>query len=292
MIELPEAIAFSKQINDYLVGKKVKQVIKGQTPHKFAFPMGGENQLGAEYTPEDFNRILAGKTITKSWSNGNVILIQMEKDYLLSLGCGGERIIYHETMKTIPKKHQLLLHFEDDTHLTVTISGWGEVRLIKAKELDKHPHIGFNRIDPLSDELTLDTFEKLVDEIPLERKRNVKAFLISSPGFRGIGNGVIQDILFLAKINPKRVITTLTKTEMKKLFETIKTELQKMADQGGRDSEKDLFNNWGGYKRILHSKVAGKPCPNCGESIIKEQFGGGSIYYCPNCQKLNYKQDS
>jgi formamidopyrimidine-DNA glycosylase len=287
MIELPEAVAFSKQINETLVGKKIKQALKGKTPHKFAFPQKGWKQVGAEYSDEDFDRILKGKTITKSWSNGNCILVQIDTDYLLSLGCGGEKIIYHETEKSIPKKHQLLITFQDNTFLSVNISGWGEVRLLKAEELEKHPHIGYNKIDPLSDEFTFKTFDKLIEEIPENRKRNVKRFFISEPGFRGIGNGVIQDIFFLAKIHPRRDMSSLSKEERKLLFETTRNELQKMVDLGGRDGEKDLFDNCGSYKRRLHSKVAGKPCPVCRTPIVKQQLGGGSVYFCPSCQKAN-----
>jgi formamidopyrimidine-DNA glycosylase len=286
MIELPEAIVFSKQINETLVGKKIRHVVKDQNPHRFAFPMKDTKQLGAEYSREDFDRILKGKTITKSWSNGNVILVQMGTDCLLSLGCGGEKIIYHETEKTIPKKHQLLLVFEDDTFLSVTISGWGEVRLFKTENLGKHPHIGYDRIDPLSDEFTLEVFEKLIEEIPGNRKRNAKRFFISEPGLRGIGNGVIQDIFFLAKIHPRREMSSLSKEERKLLYETTRIELQKMVDLNGRNSEKDLFDNWGGYKRRLHSKAVNEPCSVCGTPIMKQQFGGGSIYFCPSCQKV------
>lgn len=286
MIELPEAIAFSKQINETIVRKKIRHALKGQNPHKFAFPQKDTKQLGAEYSDEDFDRILKGKTITKSWSNGNIILVQMDTDYLLSLGCGGEKIIYHETEKTIPKKHQLLLGFEDDTFLSVTISGWGEVRLLKTEDLGKHPHIGYHRIDPLSDEFTFEVFEKLIEEIPENRKRNAKRFFISDPGFRGIGNGVIQDIFFLAKIHPRREMSSLAKEERRLLYETTRIELQKMADLGGRNGEKDLFDNWGGYRRRLHRKVVDEPCPVCETPIVKEQFGGGSIYFCPSCQKV------
>lgn len=288
LIELPEAIVFSKQINETLVGKKIKTALKGQSPHKFAFPRKDAKKpsVGSEYSDTDFERLLKGKTITKSWSNGNCILVQMDDDYLLSLGCGGEKLLYHETKKTIPKKHQLLLTFEDETFFSVTISGWGEVRLLKTEQLDKHPHIGYDKIEPLSDEFTFEVFEKMIEEIPEDRKRNAKRFFISEPGFRGIGNGVIQDIFFLAKIHPKREMASLTKEERKLLYKTTRVELQKMADLGGRDGEKDLFGNWGGYKRRMHSKTKSKPCPECGEKIVKQQFGGGSIYFCPACQKI------
>ncbi|MFA6873005.1 MAG: zinc finger domain-containing protein, partial [Bacteroidaceae bacterium] len=29
-----------------------------------------------------------------------------------------------------------------------------------------------------------------------------------------------------------------------------------------------------------------QPCPRCGNQIRKEAYMGGSIYYCPTCQKL------
>ncbi|MFW9906259.1 MAG: DNA-formamidopyrimidine glycosylase family protein [Candidatus Thorarchaeota archaeon] len=279
MIELPEAIAFSKQINDTLNGKIVKSAIRGQTPHRFAFT--------GKFSDDDFAQIVRGKTIKKSWANGNVILVQLDPGYLLSLGCGGERILYHKQEKTIPKKHQLFVEFEDQTYLTVTVSGWGEVRFLEIKDLDKHPHIPFERMDPLSEEFTFPTFEELIDLLPGKKKCSAKKFYITEPGLRGIGNGVIQDIFFLSEIHPKREMKSLTKEEQKVLYETTRIELQKMVDLGGRDSEKDLFNKLGRYKRILHSKTANTPCPVCETLIQKQQYLGGAIYFCPSCQKLS-----
>ena len=279
MIELPEAILISTQINDTLIGKTIKSAIRGQTPHKFAF-------IG-KHSDEEVSQILKGKKIKKSWSNGNIILVQMDPDYLLSLGCGGERILYHEQDKSIPKRHQLLLEFKDKTYLTVTVYGWGEVRLIELKNIDKHPHIQFDKIDPLSEEFTFNTFEELIQKIPEKKKCSAKKFCITEPGVRGIGNGVIHDIFFLSKIHPKIEMKSLTKEELKLLYKTIRNELHKMVTLGGRDSEKDIFDNYGKYKRIMHSKSAGTPCSICGTLIKKQQYLGGTIYFCPSCQKID-----
>jgi formamidopyrimidine-DNA glycosylase len=59
-----------------------------------------------------------------------------------------------------------------------------------------------------------------------------------------------------------------------------------MIEQGGRDIEKDLFGNPGSYITKLSKNTANKPCKICGTTIIKEAYMGGSIYYCPKCQKL------
>jgi formamidopyrimidine-DNA glycosylase len=279
MIELPEAIAFSKQIMETLTDKVIRSAIRGQNPHRFAFT--------GEYSDSEFSQILKGKTIKRSWANGNVILVAIDPGYLLSLGCGGERILFHKQGTTIPKKHQLLIEFEDQTYLTVTVSGWGEVRLIESKDLEKHPHIFLERMDPLSDEFSFNGFEDLVEQLPDKKRCSAKKFYITDPGLRGIGNGVIQDIFFLSKIHPKREMRSLSNEERKLLYETTRSELQKMVKLGGRDSEKDIFNQRGGYKRIMHNKVVNTPCPACKALIKKQQYLGGAIYFCPSCQKMD-----
>ena len=59
-----------------------------------------------------------------------------------------------------------------------------------------------------------------------------------------------------------------------------------MVNYGGRDTEKDLFGNTGGYKTILSNKTVNKPCPKCSSKIIKKAYMGGSVYFCPKCQPL------
>jgi formamidopyrimidine-DNA glycosylase len=45
-----------------------------------------------------------------------------------------------------------------------------------------------------------------------------------------------------------------------------------------------MFGNKGGYKTVLSKNTYKQPCPKCGSEIIKENYMGGSIYYCPACQ--------
>jgi formamidopyrimidine-DNA glycosylase len=59
-----------------------------------------------------------------------------------------------------------------------------------------------------------------------------------------------------------------------------------MTNMGGRDTEKDLFGNIGGYKTILSKNTFKNPCPHCGDAIVKETYLGGAVYFCPTCQSL------
>jgi formamidopyrimidine-DNA glycosylase len=102
----------------------------------------------------------------------------------------------------------------------------------------------------------------------------------------GLGNGVLQDILFNAGIHPKKKVKTFSGKDKEKLFDSVKATLAEMTMLGGRDTERDLFGCFGGYKTKLSRNTAGKPCPVCGSIIKKEAYLGGSIYFCEECQKL------
>jgi len=127
-------------------------------------------------------------------------------------------------------------------------------------------------------------FEGLV-ESPDVQKAPLKAFLATEQRIPGLGNGVLQDILYRARLHPKRKVGTLSGEEKFYLFEVLKTTLNEMVERGGRDTESALLGEPGGYQTQMSKNTVGKPCPRCGETILKEAYMGGSIYYCPHCQK-------
>jgi formamidopyrimidine-DNA glycosylase len=70
------------------------------------------------------------------------------------------------------------------------------------------------------------------------------------------------------------------------LFRSLKDTLTDMTAKGGRDTERDIHGNPGGYKTILSKNTFGNPCPVCGSQIKKEAYMGGAVYWCPKCQPL------
>jgi formamidopyrimidine-DNA glycosylase len=150
---------------------------------------------------------------------------------------------------------------------------------------DNHYYQGSIRsISPLDDKFNRDFFELIYKNET--KDLSMKALLATEQRIPGLGNGVLQDILFNAGIHPKRKKSTLTDFEKDELFHSLKVTLNSMAENGGRDTEKDLFGQNGKYKTILSKNTVNRPCPNCGSAIIKEAYMGGAIYYCPQCQKL------
>jgi len=265
MIELPEALVIARQMNEGLEGKRVESGMRGNVPHRFAF---------YSRPAEEYAAILEGKTMGEVTEHGPAILASVEPDYVLVLGGGGERILFHQSAKTLPRKHHLLLHFEDGTYLTVTVQGWGNALLLPRSEAAAHPHVGEGKVSPLSDAFAFEYFQGLWGELEEEDPRSVKFFVVSEPGVWGVGNGYLQDILFRARLHPRRKVIAIAGEERRALYEAIRGVLEQAVDLGGRDTERDLYN----------SKSVGQPCPECGTPIEKIQYLGGACYFCPSCQ--------
>ena len=275
MIELPEAKVIGQQIAAELAGKQIEYGDRGNAEHKFAFANGSS---------EEYQAILKDKTIGPARGHGSAILVPIEPGHVLVLGGGGERILYHSReTKLLPKVH-LLLRFTDGSCLTTTVQGWGNTLLLPEATYGEHRHVQIDRVPPLSEGFTWTFFESLFEEVDPESSASIKFFLISEPGVWGIGNGCLQDILYHARIHPRRRIVDIAGEERRALYDAIVNTLTQMVEQGGRYEERDLYGNRGGYVRLLDSKTKGTPCAVCGTTIEKAQYLGGAIYYCPACQ--------
>jgi len=277
MIELPEAVTIANQMAETLVGKRIASAMRGNTPHKWAF---------YSRPAEEYASILKGKRITAAEPSGSLILIHAGANHRVVLGGGGERILYHASEESVPKKHQLLLHFRDDTFLSVKVQGWGSCQLFTKKQLAGHKWYANRSPSPIDESFTRDYFLGLFDTLKDDDARSVKYFLISEPGVWGIGNGYLQDILFRARIHARTRAVDLSDRQRRALYKAIVDTIKRAVRLRGRTDEHDLFDECGGYERILSSATAGQPCPKCKEeAIVKDSFLGGAIYYCPKCQE-------
>ncbi len=277
MIELPEAYTIARQCVETLSGKVIAEGVRGNSPHKFAFYTG---------TPEEYAAILAGKTVTGAREYGRNLALMLDPGYALILGEGGERILTHADATTLPAKHHLLLRFADGTFLSVSVQGWGAAQLVPAAHLHTRTHSSPAWVSVLDPAYTWEHFQELWADVPPDDPRSVKQWAISRPGIWGLGNGCLQDVLFRARLNPRRRAMGLTDDERRALYGAASSVLREAAALGGRDSERDLFNRPGRYVRVLHSGMVGQPCPVCGTPIAKMQYLGGASYYCPACQPL------
>jgi len=273
LIEIPEAAVLSCQLSDRFAGKKIDQIIAGSSPHKLAWYYGN---------PESYTQIAVGKKFRGAAAVGGMVegaagdvrLLFSEGVNLRCIRPGGE----------LPRKHQFLVMFSDGSALVACVQMYGGMGAYPAgTNNNKYYLLSRQKPSPLDDQFSRAYFRKLTDAAGVE-KLSAKAFLATEQRIPGLGNGVLQDVLFAAGINPKRKLASIDAAGRERLFLAVKDVLRRMKDSGGRDTETDLDGNPGGYKTKMSRNAAGKPCPSCGHVVEKAAYLGGSVYYCPECQ--------
>ena len=275
MIEIPEAINFSKQFNITIKGKVIKNIKAGYTPHKFTWFFG---------EPENYQKMLQNKKIGDTTYFGGYV--ETSIDNMKLLFHEGINLRYIEDKSEIPEKHQILIEFTDGTYLYGVTRMYGGIGCFVDNTLDnKYYKMAKEKPNPLSKDFNEKYYNELITDENVQ-KLSVKAFLATEQRIPGLGNGVLQDILYNAKVHPKHKIKDLTEKKKKDIFNSIKNTLQEMTDKNGRDTEKDLFSQKGNYQTKMSKNSVGKTCDRCGSFIMKNSYLGGSIYFCDGCQNI------
>lgn len=276
MFELPEFITLARQVNDTMTGKVVNKGSLGNTPHKFVW---------YNRTPAEFESRARGKRVGEAWARAKWLFIPLEPDHVLLFGeCGG-RVLYHPPGSREPAKYHLRLAFEDGSSFTATTQMWGAMELHEGGSERDRKYVRDMKTTPVDPGFTFRYFNSLVDKVAGEGKRSVKGLLTQDQLIPGLGNAIAQDILFVARLHPRHPLDELDKAQRRGLYDAITGTVREVIAKGGRDDERDLHDRPGGYRRIMDSEAAGRPCPECGEKIAKIQYLGGACYFCPSCQK-------
>ncbi|MFX1284837.1 MAG: DNA-formamidopyrimidine glycosylase family protein [Promethearchaeota archaeon] len=277
-IELVEALILADQMKELLIGKQIESyhLQNYERMQKVGF---------LNKNIKDFDQLLKGK-ITSIKARGNVIHVELENNInlLIAPEYGGE-ILYHKDEKGISKNYHLKIQFSDDTSLTVRIKSMGCILALKNDELVNsymYKRDFLRGISPIENEFTFERFSKELSAL----NRNLKGILVGKDAILvGISNSAFQDIIYRAKLFPKRKGSELNMDETKALYEAIKALIHERMKLGGKNQFIDIYAKKGKYIPAMGPNMKGKNCPECGTGIEKMSFGGGQIYLCPSCQK-------
>lgn len=271
MLELPEVLTLSRQLDRELRGRTITAAGRGNSPHKFAF---------FRPSPEELARAVTRRRIAAVRGDGKCILFELRPRALFCIAEMDGRILFHRKGAELPARYQLLISFADGTALTATVGLWGffgagdgipETLLSQA-----------HTVDPLGAEFTLARLNRLFAEYP-RPNHPIKAFLINRPRLRGFGNGYMQEMLFRAGILPTRRVGSIEPEERKRLHRAIRQVLAQATRLGGSADSCDIYGQPGRYVKALGARV--KACTVCRTPIAKRSFLGGATYYCPRCQR-------
>ena len=203
---------------------------------------------------------------------------------ILSPEYGGE-IFYHSSEATVPKKFHVKIDFSDETVLTVRFTSMGGLRVLKDNELmdsyvfkrDFNPET----LSPIDEDFTFERFSRFLSD----NNRALKSVLVGKDAILvGLSNSAFQDIIYRAKLHPKRKTSELNSIEQKALYNSVKLVLQERLRLKGKSQFLDLYQNQGRYFSAMGPNMKNKNCPIC-ESLIQElSIGGGKLFVCTKCQ--------
>ena len=277
MFEIPEYQTIARQMSESMTGRRIAEGRLGNSPHKFVWD---------NLKPDEFSARVKGKTIGNASTRGRWLFVPLERGFILVFGeCGG-RIQLQRSESQFPKKHHLLLVFEDGSGLSATTRMWGAMELHEKGKERQREYIRGMRTTPTEAGFTARYLVELAKEAIANGKTTVKAILTQDQLIPGLGNAIAQDIMFNARLHPKQPLEDLDTGDLKVLHQAIVKTLKVAIRLGGRNDEYDLHGNVGRYIRPMDKNAAGRPCPACGTRIEKIAYLGGACYFCPNCQSL------
>jgi formamidopyrimidine-DNA glycosylase len=277
-IELSEAKILAEQMNKELRGKHVK------TYHLRDY----ERLQKIGFMNKDLKSFdqLVNRIVESVISRGNTIRVKLDNgvNLILCPEYGGE-IFYHTSHTGTGEKFHLRVDFTDGTVLTVRLTSMGGIYALKDDELmrsyifkrDFNPDV----LSPINEGFSFERFSKLL----ADNNRALKAVLVGKDAVVvGLSNSAFQDILYRARLHPKRKASELSADEQRALYDATKLVLRERLRLNGKDQFLDLYGNRGRYTPAMGPNMKDKTCTSCGTPIEKLSIGGGYVFLCPKCQ--------
>lgn len=180
-----------------------------------------------------------------------------------------------------------VLTFSDDTHLALSdMRKFATITLIK-DSIDLKNKMSSLGVEPLEKDFDWKIYKQCLSKYP---KQKIKMVLMNQNLVVGIGNIYSDEILWSSKINPARLVETISDVEYKLLTRNTQKLLSKGINFGG-DSMSDYRNPDGlpGKFQLHHNayRRTNKKCKrkNCEGIMERLVIGGRSAHFCPICQK-------
>lgn len=277
-IELPEAKILAEQMNRVLKDKRIKgyHLRDCERLQKIGF-------INRDIKAFDQ---LVNRKVESVTSRGNAIRMELDEgmNIILFPEYGGE-VFYHSSGTAVPEKYHLKIDFCDKTALTVRLTSMGGIQVLKDAEL-KSSYVfkrDFNLeiLSPVDEDFTFERFSKLL----AKNNKALKSVLVGKDAVVvGLSNSAFQDIIYRAKLHPKRKASELKSHEQKALYDAVRLVLQERIRLNGKNQFFDLHQNQGRYTPAMGPNMRKQKCPACGTIIEELSLGGGKVFVCSKCQ--------
>jgi formamidopyrimidine-DNA glycosylase len=256
--ELPDVEHFREAFRRHAAGKTVASVLADPTIVRNATAEALEQALrGHRFEDPDRH----GKWLI-CWTDGPTLL--------LHFGMTGDLVWSGEE----PERHRhdrLVLEFTEGDELRYrNMRKLGGVWLAHdRKEVERI----LGGLGPDALEVRRNEFQQRLGR----RRGGVKAALMDQGFVAGVGNIMADEILWQARLHPRRTVDSLSEEERERLYVDMRRVLRE-AVRGYDFVERK--RSW-----LSHIRgVTGAACPRCGTPLARIVAAGRTTYFCPRCQ--------
>ncbi len=259
MPELPDVEAF-------------RQYLYSTSLHSTVAHVEARDDLVLEdISQEDLRETLVGTELADTARHGKWLLAQTAYGPWLCFhfGMTGE-LAYFGEATDIPEHTRVLFVFENGMHLAYLCQRrLGRITLTESvEELVRRKELG-----PDARDISWECFS----EVFSGRTAPVKPLLMDQKVIAGLGNILVDEILFRSRLHPERSVHTLGEEQRRDLHDTlgrIVAVLIRARTQGD-----EVPDNW-----LLHYRSEGEQCPRCGAQLKRMSINSRATYLCPRCQ--------
>ncbi|HEY6514823.1 MAG TPA: bifunctional DNA-formamidopyrimidine glycosylase/DNA-(apurinic or apyrimidinic site) lyase [Steroidobacteraceae bacterium] len=268
MPELPEVETTRRGLDPHVTGRRIVAL----TVHdrRLRWPV-----------PHDLPAKVAGQRVIATGRRAKYLLLPLESGtLLLHLGMSGSlRVLPADTPRVAHDHYDLLLESGNTLRFNDP-RRFGSLHYVSG-DPGQHPLLARLAPEPFSAEFTADYMWR----ITRRRRASIKQVLMNSRLVVGVGNIYASEILFRARIRPRRRAQSLTRDEVARLTKAVRAVLSKAIKVGGTTLRNYVGADGepGYFRQKLYVYERGQ-CRRCRAAIRQLTQQGRSTYYCPNCQ--------
>ncbi len=272
MPELPEVETIKEDLRKLVVGSEIERA------------RVLDASLVEQPSAQEFASRLEGVSITGARRRAKHLIVELDTgdSLVFQLKIGGQLLLV-PPVEEPETDLMLVLDFDGDRRLFLRDeTGFTRARLLDANELEE-------RLSPLGPEPFEEEFDAgyLLRAIG-SRKAQIKPLLLDQKVVSGIGNIYADEILYDARLHPRRKANTLTEGEWEALHAAIRSNLAAGVEHRGTTVRlyKDVLDRPGEHQNYLRVfEEHGQPCPGCEGEVVREKVSGRPSHFCSACQR-------
>ena len=250
--------------------------------------------------PPDMGARLAGATVLRLRRRSKYILADLStgETLLIHLGMSGRMLVsgaqgrdmpgqFHHDHPAPEKHDHVVLDMENGARITFNDARrFGAMDLMETSAQDAHPLLSVLGPEPFGNAFDGPYLAARLKD----RKMPIKSALLDQRIVAGLGNIYVCEVLFRARISPKRAAGRIATQRCEALVPIIRDVLSEAIEAGG-SSLRDHRQTDGELGYFQHNfQVYGRedaPCatPGCSATIRRIVQSGRSSFYCPTCQR-------